>query len=128
MTEQSRSFDGAPTSEKKTASNATLEQIGKLPKLRLLMLIQGTFDGAGVKHLAGLTTLEELTLNSAKVTDASIEHLAGLKYLRKLNIGGTKLTAEGRQKLVELLPKAKDLAENAKHVVAQRQGASSLVR
>jgi len=31
-------------------------------------------------------------------------------------------------KCLELLPKAKDLAENAKHVVAQRQGASSLVR
>jgi len=31
-------------------------------------------------------------------------------------------------KCLELLPKAKDLAENAKHVVAQRQGATSLVR
>jgi carboxyl-terminal processing protease len=31
-------------------------------------------------------------------------------------------------KCLELLPKAKDLAENAKHVVAERQGATSLVR
>lgn len=70
------------------------------------MLTGGPFDDAGVKHLAGLATLEELTLNSTKVTDASVEALAGLNRLRKLNVAGTKISAEGRAKLAKLLPKA----------------------
>ncbi len=44
----------------KAASNQTLEQVGRLPKLRLLMLLNGTFDDEGVKHLARVGTLEEL--------------------------------------------------------------------
>jgi sugar lactone lactonase YvrE len=88
------------------ASNVTLSQVSQLPKLRMLRLINGTFDDAGVKHVAGLTTLEELTLSSSKVTDAAIEHLAGLKRLRVLNVGGTKITPAGKARLKELLPKA----------------------
>ena len=90
----------------KAASNATCARIAKLPKLRLLMLTGGPFDDDGVKHLAGLTALEELTLNSAQVTDASIDAIAGLKRLRKVNVAGTKITADGRAKLAKLLPKA----------------------
>ena len=69
------------------------------------MLITGTFDDGGVKALAGLATLEELTLNSAKVTDASIDAIAKLTRLRKLNLGGTKITPDGKAKLAKLLPK-----------------------
>ncbi len=42
----------------KAASNQTLEQIAKLPKLRMLMLVNGTFDDESVKNLAKLTALE----------------------------------------------------------------------
>ena len=89
----------------RTASNQTLEQVGRLPRLRLLMLVGGTFDDDGVKHLAGLVTLEELSLGSAKVTDAAVEYLARLKNLRKLHLGGTKVTAAGRQQLATQLPR-----------------------
>ncbi len=90
----------------RAASNATLEQAGKLPRLRSLMLVVGTFDDEGVRHLAGLTTLEELWLGSNKVTDRSIEHLAGLRKLRKLHLGGSRITAAGRLRLGKLLPRA----------------------
>jgi len=89
----------------RAASNQTLEQIGKLPRLRFLTLPIGTFDDDGVKHLAGLSTLEELGLDSPHVTDASIEALAGLHNLRKLQLGRARLTAAGRQRLATLLPK-----------------------
>ncbi len=89
----------------RAASSQTLEQIGQLPKLRFLTLPIGIFDDAGVKHLAGLKTLEELGLDSPNVTDASIETLAGLHNLRKLQLGRAKLTAAGRQRLATLLPK-----------------------
>jgi hypothetical protein len=89
----------------RAASNQTLEQIAKLPKLRLLMLPIGIFDDEGVKHLAGVTTLEELALDSDKVTDASIESLGGLRHLQKLNLGRARITAAGRERLKRMLPK-----------------------
>jgi len=89
----------------KAASNPTLVQISNLKKLRFLMLVNGVFDDDGVRHLAKVVTLEELSLSSSKVTDASIEHLVGLKNLRKLNLSGTKITKEGRERLQKQLPK-----------------------
>jgi sugar lactone lactonase YvrE len=90
----------------RAASNATLAQVGRLPKLRFLRLYGGPLDDDGVKHLAGLATLEVLVLNSANVTDAAIEHLAGLKHLRTISVAGTRVTESGRQRLQTLLPKA----------------------
>lgn len=87
------------------ASNTTLEQIGKLPRLRLLMLPLGNHDDDGVKHLAGVATLEELSLDSSKVTDASVEHLARLKNLRKLHLGRCRISAAGKKRLAALLPR-----------------------
>jgi len=88
----------------KAASNATCEQIGKLPKLRQLMLTGGSVDDVGVRHLSGLATLEELSLDSSKITDASVETLAGLKSLRKLRIRGTGISEVGTKKIREALP------------------------
>ena len=76
-----------------------------MPRLRLLMLPTATHDDDGVKHLAKLTTLEELSLDSAKVTDASVEHLARLKNLRKLHLGRCRISADGKKRLKEALPK-----------------------
>jgi outer membrane protein assembly factor BamB len=90
----------------RAASNQTLEAVGRLPKLRMLMLPNGTFDDAGVKHLAGVSTLEELTLDSPGVTDASVEHLAGLHNLRTLHLGRARITPAGRRRLQALLPRA----------------------
>ena len=87
------------------ASNQTLEQIAKLPKLRMLRLFNGIFDDEGTRQLARLTTLEELSLDSPKITEAAIEHMAGLKNLRKLHLGRLKLTPKGRERLQMLLPK-----------------------
>jgi len=71
----------------------------------MLMLVNGTFDDNGMKHLAGVKTLEELSLDSPGVTDASIEHLGGLRNLRKLDLGRTRITAAGKQRLKRLLTK-----------------------
>jgi outer membrane protein assembly factor BamB len=90
----------------RAASNQTLEQAGKLPRLRLLALVNGTFDDDGVKHLAGAAALEELSLDSAGVTDASIESLTGLHNLRTLRLGRARITPAGRQRLQALLPRA----------------------
>ena len=82
------------------ASNQTLEQIGKLPKLRLLMLVNGTFDDGAVKHLANLTTLEEVSLDSSKMTEAAIDDLTGLRNLRKLHLGRVRISAAAAMPLL----------------------------
>ncbi len=86
------------------ASNQTLAQISQLPKLRMLMLPLGVFDDEGVKHLAKVTTLEDLSLDSPKLTDASLETLGGLKRLRRLQLNRAKLTPAGLEKLKAMLP------------------------
>jgi hypothetical protein len=72
----------------------------------MLMLPGGVFDDEGVRRLAGMTTLEEVSLDSDKVTDASIDALGSLKSLRKLHLGRARLTPAGRQRLASLLPAA----------------------
>ena len=37
---------------------------------------------AGLKHLKGLTQLQELNLNDTKVSDAGLQHLKGLTQLQ----------------------------------------------
>ena len=70
------------------------------------MLVNGTFDDAGLRHLAKLTTLESLSLDSSKMTEAAMEHLSGLHNLRKLHLGRTRISTASRQRLQASLPKA----------------------
>jgi hypothetical protein len=88
----------------RAASSQTFEQVRHLPKLRMLRFFNSTCDDVGIKHLAGLAILEELTLNSTKVTDASIDDLAKLKLLRVLNIAGSQITSDGKPRLKKSLP------------------------
>jgi hypothetical protein len=69
-------------------------------------LFNGNLDDEGLRHLAGLSTLEELAIHSSGVSDAAVEHLVGLKALRKLNVSGTKITDAGKQRLRSALPNA----------------------
>jgi hypothetical protein len=51
---------------------------------------------AGLVHLKGLTTLQELNLLFVtRVTDAGLVHLKGLTNLQELNLSGTKVTDGG---------------------------------
>jgi hypothetical protein len=89
----------------KASSNESIQEIGKLPKLKMLRLFTGTFDDSGVAPLKNLATLEELVLSSPNFTDAGLEHLVGLKNLRKLAVHGSKVTPAGKAKLTAALPK-----------------------
>src|SRR6185437_9749734 len=48
----------------------------------------------GIKHIAGLTHLEELDLYGVRVTDRGIAYLKDLKELRKLILLGAPVTDE----------------------------------
>ena len=107
------------------ATDATLEQIGKVTWLRQLVLsdceqvtdtgvqhlqdcvklrqlmLQGTkVTDKGLAHLSKMQQLQELSLRGCgKVTDAGIEHLSKLKKLKLLYVIDTKITDEGRKQL-----------------------------
>ena len=60
--------------------------------------------GVGLKHLAGLTCLRELSLDNTDLTDGRLEHLAGLKRLQELQLHGTEVTGVGVERLQRALP------------------------
>ncbi len=54
---------------------------------------------AGLEHLRGLTSLEELNLRFTQVTDAGLEHLKGLNSLNELDLSDTQVTDAGLKHL-----------------------------
>lgn len=71
-------------------TDAGMQQIGRLDRLRVLCLDFTGVGDDGMKHLAGLTQLEELDLSETAVGDAGLQHLAGLRHLRRLLLTGTR--------------------------------------
>jgi len=59
---------------------------------------------AGLKHLAGLTSLRELSLNDTAVGDEGLKHLGGCKSLRKVSAQFSKVTRAGADALKKELP------------------------
>ncbi len=62
-----------------------LESIGRLTRLRHLVIGGDKITDAGLTHLSALTNLEELRISSPKVTDAGLKHLHPLTRLMNLS-------------------------------------------
>ena len=87
---------GIPTIEVLTLrragfTDAGLESIKTLSKLRAIDLRNTNITDAGVAHLAGIKTLVDVQLENSKVSDAGVEHLRGLP-LKSLNLNYTVVT------------------------------------
>ncbi len=78
-----------------TATDATIEQVGRLTQLQWLALRLPSHSDAAMAHLKGLLNLSELHLSGTRVTDAGLGHLNGLKKLAALSLGGTQITDAG---------------------------------
>ena len=63
-----------------------------MKELRRLMLRDTMVTDEGLKHLSGLTNLEELDLSGTRVTEKGIEALRNLKAMRRLNLLGVQAT------------------------------------
>jgi internalin A len=77
---------------------------GKFDLDRLVQLISLGLGGttatdAGLKELAGLTSLQFLHLDITKVTDTGLKELAGLKSLHKFGLDSTNVTDAGLKEL-----------------------------
>jgi len=76
-------------------TDAFLEHVGTLTNLEQLHLTSTRVTDAGVKRLKGLKKVRLLTLHHDPITDAGLAHLSGLTSLQVLGAGGTRITNAG---------------------------------
>ena len=76
-------------------SNAGLEGLKQMTKLKTLRLDDTQITDQGLKHLTALASLEELGLFGSQVTDAGLVQLKKLTNLKMLCLGRTQVTDAG---------------------------------
>ena len=86
----------------KRFTDADMEHVKSLPRLKMLRLNGANVTDIGLQHLAVLTDLEELSLNRTQVGDAGLEHVQGLTQLRRLNLYATNISDSGLKYLKRL--------------------------
>jgi hypothetical protein len=87
--------------------DAAMAQIGKMTNLEVLDLLNcNRVTDAGLEHLRKLARLKELSLQYVGITDAGLKHLAGLNRLTDVIVGGG-VTANGIHELQLSLPNTK---------------------
>lgn len=80
-------------------TEADLEYLKGLTKLRRLGLVDTRLSDVGLKRLEGISTLENLHLDENPITDAGLDHLQKLTKLKELGLGQTKITDAGLERL-----------------------------
>ena len=80
-------------------TEADLEYLKGLTKLRRLGLADTRLSDAGLERLEGMTTLEILYLMENPITDAGLDHLRRLTKLKELGLGQTRITDAGLERL-----------------------------
>ena len=88
-------------------TDATVEQLKALPRLRHLNLNCSGLTDAGLDNLRSLPRLESLNLEHTEVTDAGLRKLAELINLEDLNLTYTAVTKNGLEWLRQRLPKTR---------------------
>jgi hypothetical protein len=89
-----------------------MKAVAAMTALRHLDVCCPGVTDEGVRTLSGLKRLEVLWLSNCRITDESVAPLSRLKSLRELALGKTGITQSGRQRLRELLPQCRQVAES----------------
>jgi hypothetical protein len=90
-----------------------MKAVGAMTALRHLDVCCPGVTDEGVRAISSLKGLEVLWLADCRITDESVAPLSRLKFLRELAIGKTGITPSGKQRLRELLPQCRQVAEGA---------------
>jgi hypothetical protein len=96
-------------------SDAELEPLRVLTKLRTLNLCGTGVTDAGMKTVGGLLTLQTLHLNETRVGDAGLQELRRLGELKELSLYHTQVTDEGLASL-QGLTNLRDLTLSGPHI------------
>lgn len=89
-------------------SDADLRELKKFSNLETLLLSMDGYSrssrvtDAGLEVIQSLPRLRQLTLQDAAITDSGLKHLSGLKNLTHLNISRTGVTGPGLKELAAL--------------------------
>jgi len=75
-------------------TEADLEHLKGLKKLRRLGLADIRLSDGGLKRLEDMTTLEILFLMENPITDAGLDHLQKMTKLKELGLGQSKITVQ----------------------------------
>jgi hypothetical protein len=75
-------------------SREEIEELGRQPELRRLVLYRTNFDDLGLKSLVKCTHLESLNLTGTAISDDALEDIAGFKSLKYLCLGDVNVSPE----------------------------------
>jgi hypothetical protein len=78
-------------------SEAELDHLKGLTKLRRLGLAHLRLDDASLKRIEDMTTIEILFLMENPITDAGLDHLRKMTRLKELGLGQTKVADAGME-------------------------------
>ncbi|MBA4017270.1 MAG: hypothetical protein C0483_08860 [Pirellula sp.] len=78
--------------------------LARRPEVVVLQMANSDVTDATLEHLRGLAKLRRLDVGNSQVTDAGLATIAALPALEELNVGHTKITDAGFQQ--HLAPKA----------------------
>jgi len=81
---------------------ATLERVGRLPRIGTLILQDTPITDEGLQLLANLTQLQHLSLANTQITDAGLQHLKGMTQLEWLNLDSTRVSDAGLEQIKDL--------------------------
>ena len=96
-----------------TVNSETIAELGKIPTLDSLLLLDTRFDEHGLSHLAQFSNLELLDLKGASISDEGLSNFPPLNDLRFLGLSGTQITDAGLKRIPDLsLPNLKFLQLN----------------
>ncbi len=91
-----KSSDGKNTYAKSGITDEGLKSIGTMGELRILQLDGADITDDGLKHLAGLKNLTDLSISGCtKLTDAGMTELTKITKLARLEIYDSKITDTG---------------------------------
>jgi len=79
-----------------------LAPLSELSHLESLGIYGSLITGPGLRHLADLPELAELSLQGHSITDSTLADVARLRHLRKLELEGTNIKGDGLKHLREL--------------------------
>jgi hypothetical protein len=93
-------------------TDATLEHLGKLTRLRTLDVSDSKITDAGLAKIAALPGLVELRLARTAITDAGFqEHLAKKESLLKLDLTGTEIKGKTKRDWKAVKPDTREYVD-----------------
>lgn len=96
-----------------TVDSKIIAELGKIPTLTSLLLLDTRFDETGIPYLSQFPNLQTLDVKGASISNEALDNFPPLRDLTFLGLSGTQITDAGLKKIPDLdLPNLKFLQLN----------------